>query len=128
MNVPPLGSFPIYPYVPHQACEGAMWEVRITNHPLPHYVALYKTEQEAREHAEVLNNSYRQQKRQSDNLMRHTNKRRRTTNLLNSPAFVPEVDVFSRLWTALKAIVRPLRRTEVAQDKVDPASHQHSRT
>lgn len=108
MNAPPLGSFPIYPYVPQQEREGDMWQVRITNHPLPHYVALYKTEQEAREHAQILNNSYRQQKQQSDNLMRHTNKRRRKTSLLNSPAFVPEVDVFSRLWTVLKALFRTL--------------------
>lgn len=108
MNAPPLGSFPTYPYVPHQEREGDMWQVRITNHPLPHYIALYKTEQEAREHAQILNNSYRQQERQSDNLMRHTNKRRRKTSLLNSPAFVPEVDVFSRLWTVLKALFRTL--------------------
>ena len=108
MNVPPRGNFPIYPYVPHQDREGDMWQVRITNHPLPHYIALYKTEQEARSHAEVLNNSYRQQERQSYNLMRHTNKRRRKTSLLNSPAFVPEVDGFFRLWTALKALFRTL--------------------
>lgn len=108
MNVPPRGNFPIYPYVPHQDREGDMWQVRITNHPLPHYIALYKTEQEARSHAEVLNNSYRQQERQYENLMRHTNKRRRKTIPLSSPAFVPEVDVFSRLWTALKAFFRTL--------------------
>jgi len=106
MNAPPLGSFPTYPYVPHQEREGDMWQVRITNHPLPHYIALYKIEQEARAHAEVLNNSYRQQERQYKNLMRHTNKRRRKISPLSSTAFVPEVDVFSRLWTALKALYR----------------------
>jgi hypothetical protein len=47
MNVPPRGNFPIYPYVPHQDREGDMWQVRVTNHPLPHYIALYKTRKEA---------------------------------------------------------------------------------
>lgn len=108
MNVPPRGNFPIYPYVPHQDREGDMWQVRITNHPLPHYIALYKTRKEALSHAEVLNNSYRQQERQYENLMRHADKVRRKTNPLSSPAVVPEVDIFSRLWTALKALFRTL--------------------
>lgn len=84
MNVPRRGNFPIYPYVPHQHREGDMRQVRITNHPLPHYIALYKTRKEALSHAEVLNNSLRCD--QGPVLLEHSND------------FDPEVGALSRYW------------------------------